>query len=65
MIDVYLCLFFCFFGYHIIALAWNVEDWIPPTEKYIFSFNAKQEVKKWHLYSDSEYGGMCMCMFIL
>ncbi|XP_023532002.1 probable complex I intermediate-associated protein 30 isoform X1 [Cucurbita pepo subsp. pepo] len=40
------------------ALAWNVEDWIPPTEKYIFSFNAKQEVKKWHLYSDSEYGGM-------
>lgn len=40
------------------ALAWNVEDWIPPTEKYIFSFNSKQEVKKWHLYSDSEYGGM-------
>ncbi|CAK9324833.1 unnamed protein product [Citrullus colocynthis] len=40
------------------ALAWNVEDWIPPTEKYIFNFNSKQEVKKWHLYSDSEYGGL-------
>ncbi|XP_027121805.1 probable complex I intermediate-associated protein 30 isoform X1 [Coffea arabica] len=40
------------------ALTWNVDDWIPPSEKYIFSFNSKDELKKWHLYSDSEYGGL-------
>lgn len=40
------------------ALAWNVEDWVPPTEKYIFNFHSKQEVQRWHLYSDSEYGGL-------
>ncbi|XP_021902917.1 probable complex I intermediate-associated protein 30 isoform X2 [Carica papaya] len=39
------------------ALAWNVEDLMPPTEKCIFKFNSKEELKKWHLYSDSEYGG--------
>ncbi|KAF5733477.1 complex I intermediate-associated protein 30 [Tripterygium wilfordii] len=40
------------------ALTWNVEDWVPPAERYIFSFNSKEELKKWHLYSDSEYGGL-------
>ncbi|THG21540.1 hypothetical protein TEA_003230 [Camellia sinensis var. sinensis] len=39
------------------ALAWNLEDLIPPSERYIFNFNSKEELKKWHLYSDSEYGG--------
>ncbi|GAA0163935.1 hypothetical protein LIER_19688 [Lithospermum erythrorhizon] len=40
------------------ALTWNAEDLIPPAEKYIFGFNSKDEIKKWHLYSDSEYGGL-------
>ncbi|KAI4385456.1 hypothetical protein MLD38_003479 [Melastoma candidum] len=40
------------------ALTWNVDDWIPPAEKHIFNFNAKEELKRWHLYSDSEYGGL-------
>ncbi|XP_021768071.1 probable complex I intermediate-associated protein 30 [Chenopodium quinoa] len=40
------------------ALTWNVDDLMPPSEKYIFSFNCKEEIKKWHLYSDSEYGGL-------
>ncbi|XP_057518174.1 probable complex I intermediate-associated protein 30 [Amaranthus tricolor] len=40
------------------AFTWNVEDLMPPSEKYIFSFNSKEEIKKWHLYSDSEYGGL-------
>jgi NADH dehydrogenase [ubiquinone] 1 alpha subcomplex assembly factor 1 len=37
---------------------WNSEDLIPPSEKYIFNFNSKDELKRWHLYSDSEYGGL-------
>lgn len=40
------------------AVVWNSEDLFPPSEKYIFNFNSKDEVKKWHLYSDSEYGGL-------
>ncbi|KAK9107485.1 hypothetical protein Syun_023496 [Stephania yunnanensis] len=40
------------------ALKWNAEDLIPPSEKYIFGFNSKEQLKRWHLYSDSEYGGM-------
>nr|GMC68624.1 probable complex I intermediate-associated protein 30 [Ipomoea batatas] len=40
------------------ALTWNLEDLIPPSERYIFNFNSKDELKKWHLYSDSEYGGL-------
>nr|XP_028964094.1 probable complex I intermediate-associated protein 30 isoform X3 [Malus domestica] len=40
------------------ALTWNVEDLVPPTERFIFNFNSKDELKKWHLYSDSEYGGL-------
>ncbi|XP_052176422.1 probable complex I intermediate-associated protein 30 isoform X1 [Diospyros lotus] len=40
------------------ALTWSAEDLIPPSERYIFSFNSKEELKKWHLYSDSEYGGL-------
>ncbi|RXH67607.1 hypothetical protein DVH24_027754 [Malus domestica] len=42
----------------ILALTWNVEDLVPPTERFIFNFNSKDELKKWHLYSDSEYGGL-------
>ncbi|KAF6148174.1 hypothetical protein GIB67_011949 [Kingdonia uniflora] len=41
-----------------VALTWNLEDLVPPSEKYIFAFNAKEELKRWHLYSDSEYGGL-------
>ncbi|XP_044495302.1 probable complex I intermediate-associated protein 30 isoform X2 [Mangifera indica] len=40
------------------ALTWKAEDLIPPTERYIFNFNSREELKKWHLYSDSEYGGL-------
>ncbi|WCJ39348.1 NADH:ubiquinone oxidoreductase intermediate-associated protein 30 [Euphorbia peplus] len=40
------------------ALTWNVEDFMPPAERVIFNFNSKDELKKWHLYSDSEYGGL-------
>ncbi|TYG68397.1 hypothetical protein ES288_D05G150800v1 [Gossypium darwinii] len=40
------------------ALTWNVDDWIPPAEKYIFNFSSKEELKKWHLYSDAEFGGL-------
>ncbi|CAI0473113.1 unnamed protein product [Linum tenue] len=40
------------------ALTWNLEDLMPPPERLIFSFNSKEELKKWHLYSDSEYGGL-------
>ncbi|PKI43809.1 probable complex I intermediate-associated protein 30 [Punica granatum] len=40
------------------ALTWNLEDLVPPSEKYIFNFNSKEELKRWHLYSDSEYGGL-------
>ncbi|KVI06322.1 Galactose-binding domain-like protein [Cynara cardunculus var. scolymus] len=40
------------------ALTWNIEDMIPPSERFIYNFNSKEELKKWHLYSDSEYGGL-------
>ncbi|KAJ4974581.1 hypothetical protein NE237_007755 [Protea cynaroides] len=40
------------------ALTWKAEDLIPPSEKFIFHFNSKEELKRWHLYSDSEYGGL-------
>ncbi|KAK3022125.1 hypothetical protein RJ639_045264 [Escallonia herrerae] len=43
---------------HFVALTWNAEDLVPPREKCIFNFNSKEELKKWHLYSDSEYGGL-------
>jgi hypothetical protein len=40
------------------ALVWSSDDLIPPSERYIFNFNSKDELKRWHLYSDSEYGGI-------
>ncbi|XP_077230907.1 putative complex I intermediate-associated protein 30 isoform X2 [Tasmannia lanceolata] len=40
------------------ALTWNIEDLMPPSERYVFNFNSKEELKRWHLYSDSEYGGL-------
>ncbi|XP_002529176.2 probable complex I intermediate-associated protein 30 isoform X1 [Ricinus communis] len=40
------------------ALTWSAEDLMPPSERLIFNFNSKEELKKWHLYSDSEYGGL-------
>lgn len=55
------------------ALTWNIDDLIPPSERFIYNFNSKQELKKWHLYSDSEYGGslllyislqLCKCFII-
>uniref|UniRef100_A0A2P2JQ31 Putative complex I intermediate-associated protein 30 n=2 Tax=Rhizophora mucronata TaxID=61149 RepID=A0A2P2JQ31_RHIMU len=45
------------------ALIWKAEDLLPPTERCIFSFNSKEELKKWHLYSDSEYGGLSSASF--
>lgn len=53
-----LLLFFFFLQNQSIALTWSVDDLMPPTERHIFSFNSKEELKKWHLYSDSEYGGI-------
>ncbi|KAJ0709737.1 putative complex I intermediate-associated protein 30 [Helianthus annuus] len=38
------------------ALTWNIDDLIPPSERYIYNFSSKEELKKWHLYSDSQYG---------
>lgn len=43
--------------FNLLALTWNVEEWVPPAEKTIFKFRSKEDLKKWHLYSDSEYGG--------
>ncbi|KAH6827925.1 NADH:ubiquinone oxidoreductase intermediate-associated protein 30, partial [Perilla frutescens var. hirtella] len=40
------------------ALTWKLEDLVPPSERYIFKFDSKQELKRWHLYSDSEFGGL-------
>ncbi|GLU14194.1 hypothetical protein SLE2022_307780 [Rubroshorea leprosula] len=40
------------------ALTGNLEDLMPPAERYVFNFSSKEELKKWHLYSDSEYGGL-------
>ncbi|KZV27548.1 hypothetical protein F511_04599 [Dorcoceras hygrometricum] len=40
------------------ALTWNLENLVPPNEKYIFNFSSAEELKRWHLYSDSEYGGL-------
>ncbi|KAE8715382.1 hypothetical protein F3Y22_tig00110174pilonHSYRG00222 [Hibiscus syriacus] len=28
------------------ALTWNVEDWVPPAEKYIFNFQFKRGAQK-------------------
>ncbi|WZY98047.1 hypothetical protein YC2023_070376 [Brassica napus] len=44
--------------FKLLAFTWNIEEWIPPPEKYIFKFHSKEDLKKWHLYSDSEYGGL-------
>ncbi|KAL6560015.1 hypothetical protein OROGR_005132 [Orobanche gracilis] len=40
------------------ALTWNLEDLVPPSERFVFKFDSKEELKRWHLYSDSEYGGL-------
>ncbi|KAL0694712.1 hypothetical protein Bca4012_061892 [Brassica carinata] len=44
--------------FKLLAFTWNIEEWVPPPEKYIFKFHSKEDLKKWHLYSDSEYGGL-------
>lgn len=46
------------FSFQLAALTWNLEDLVPPSERYIFKFDSKEELKRWHLYSDSEYGGI-------
>ncbi|CAL9079964.1 unnamed protein product, partial [Musa textilis] len=28
-----------------------------PSERFVFNLNSKEELKRWHLYSDSFYGG--------
>ncbi|KAL4579638.1 hypothetical protein LXL04_015793 [Taraxacum kok-saghyz] len=40
------------------ALSWNLDDMLPPSERFIYNFSSNEELKKWHLYSDSEYGGL-------
>ncbi|KAL4564761.1 hypothetical protein LXL04_028832 [Taraxacum kok-saghyz] len=40
------------------ALSWNLDDMLPPSERFIYNFSSEEELKKWHLYSDSEYGGL-------
>lgn len=47
----------CFHGIHTSALTWELEEMLPPVEKCIFKFSSKEDLKRWHLYSDSEYGG--------
>lgn len=64
--NCYLWLFFVvlfLFQNQSIALSGNLEELMPPTERYIFNFNSKEELKRWHLYSDSEYGGMHILEF--
>lgn len=53
------------FEWHMVVLAGNLEDLMPPPEKYIFNFNSKEELKKWHLYSDSEFGGILTYITLL
>ncbi|XP_056849431.1 probable complex I intermediate-associated protein 30 isoform X1 [Raphanus sativus] len=40
------------------ALTWELEEMVPPAEKCIFKFSSKEDLKRWHLYSDFEYGGL-------
>ncbi|XP_057770743.1 probable complex I intermediate-associated protein 30 [Salvia miltiorrhiza] len=40
------------------ALLWKPEDLLPPSERYIFKFDTKEELKRWHLYADSEFNGL-------
>lgn len=47
------------------ALSWNVDDMFPPSERFIYNFKSKEELKKWHLYSDSEYGGAYFFFYII
>ncbi|XP_057810267.1 probable complex I intermediate-associated protein 30 [Salvia miltiorrhiza] len=39
------------------ALLWKPEDLLPPSERYIFKFDTKEELKRWHLYTDSMASG--------
>ncbi|KAH9294658.1 hypothetical protein KI387_038246, partial [Taxus chinensis] len=38
--------------------SWKLEDLTPPTEREIFSFRSKDDLRRWNLYADSEYGGL-------
>ncbi|XP_020973526.1 probable complex I intermediate-associated protein 30 isoform X2 [Arachis ipaensis] len=40
------------------ALSGNLDEMMPPPERFIFNFGSKKELSKWHLYSDSEFGGL-------
>lgn len=40
------------------VISGNLDELMPPPERPIFSFNSKKELSKWHLYSDSEFGGL-------
>ncbi|XP_078152423.1 NADH:ubiquinone oxidoreductase intermediate-associated protein 30 isoform X2 [Carex rostrata] len=40
------------------ALKGTWEDLMPPSEKVVFHFNSKDEISRWHLYADSELGGL-------
>ena len=58
------CLIDLLFHRWTVAITWKVEDLVPPTERCIFNFNSKEELKRWHLYADSEYGGMEVLNFL-
>lgn len=40
------------------ALSWKLEELAPPAELRIFSFQTKDDLRRWNLYADSEYGGL-------
>lgn len=40
------------------ALSWKFEDLAPPSELCIFNFQTKDDLRRWNLYADSEYGGL-------
>jgi hypothetical protein len=46
--------FLCVFS----VLKGSWEDMMPSSEKCVFHFNSKDQIEKWHLYSDSELGGI-------
>lgn len=49
--------------FRLAALTWRPEDLLPPSERYIFKFDSKEELKRWHLYADSEFNGISLVNF--
>ncbi|KAJ7298789.1 hypothetical protein O6H91_Y411800 [Diphasiastrum complanatum] len=40
------------------AVAWNLQDLSPPSEKHLFKYSAQSDLKLWEVYGDSEHGGL-------